>query len=70
MNTDKLIPISYIKNITPLVVGDVIWMDYRKSTVVLEEQWQVNMANSDGDERNFVVSFADRPNTGKQPVAD
>jgi len=67
MNTDKLIPISYVKKITPMVVDDVIWMDYRKSTVVLEEQWQVNMANSDGDIRNFVVSFADRPNTGGKP---
>lgn len=68
MNTDKLFTIAYSKKITPLVIGDVlIKIGASRETIIKDclEHWN----DADGQDENwFVVSFAPRPNTGKQPV--
>jgi hypothetical protein len=66
MDTSKLIPISYVKKITPLAVGDKVIhaSDTMVSTIFDIETWNEDK-NDDGW---FVVSFADRLNEGAQPV--
>jgi hypothetical protein len=72
MNTDKLIPISYVKRFTPLVVGDVLYNEKFNLTFVIDgADGQVANLNEDYEYAQFfVISFADRPNTGAQPVGD
>lgn len=63
---DFLIPIDYVKKFTTLVVGDK-WATDTQSGVIDESD--VDLFN--GQNRNeslCITSFADRPNTGKQPV--
>jgi len=69
MNTDKMIPISYVKKITPLVVGDVIYVDSRNEEVTITSEL-LTWYNEDltRDHKFFVASFADRPNAGARPV--
>jgi hypothetical protein len=68
MNIKNLIPISYVKKITPLIVGDEYY-DSTLDRVRKVDGWFLTEPDID-DNRFFVVSFADRPNTGKQPVGD
>jgi hypothetical protein len=73
MNTDKLIPISYVKKFTPLAVGDVVY-GHNYGDTSSEYTLDVDGVKSTNEsieyDNYFVVSFADRPNTGKQPVGD
>lgn len=71
MNTDKMIPIDLSINITPLIVGDVIYNNFVKHEWAIDKD-EVDDFNEVGDSFNtyFVVSFADRPNTGENPVGD
>jgi hypothetical protein len=69
MNKENLIPISYVKKFTPLAVGDELYNDFTKSS------WKIaanncKAFNSIDNSYLYLVSFADRPNTGKQPVDD
>lgn len=70
MNKDKLIPIDFSRNITPPVAGDTMWNDYLKVEFDLTESAASLLSDDGNDPALFVVSFADRPNTGKQPVGD
>jgi hypothetical protein len=68
MNTANLIPISYVKKITPLVVGDLLVSDHLGELVGSQDE-SIEMWNSNrSDDLWCLVSFADRPNTGTQPV--
>lgn len=72
MNTDKMIPIDFSRNITPFVPGDALTSNAANGydfTVTSDRVDFFNSKDSD-DQGYFVISFADRPNTGKQPVAD
>jgi len=72
---DFLIPISYVKKFTPLVVGDTL-LGVARSEDKFSHQFNIsagmveefNNGHLHGD--YFVVAFADRPNIGKQPVSD
>jgi len=64
---DFLIPISYVKKFTPLVVGDG-WANSRQTGTV--KNHDVDFFNSCKSDGLFITSFADRPNTGSQPVGD
>lgn len=71
MNTDSMIPVSYVRSIIPLSIGDVI---YRKSTDEVSRidtaALRDNLNQHDSDVEGFLVaSFAERANTGKRPVA-
>lgn len=70
MNTDKLIPILYVNKFTPLVVGDEIYNAFLDVKSNLTESGALLINGSDYFNQLFVVSFADRPNTGTQPVGD
>ena len=77
MNTDKLIPIDFSRNITPFVIGDTLFNSRDKVEFKITQKEQVDVFNSaigyvkdNDDSIFFVVSFADRPNTGNQPVGD
>ena len=68
---DFMIPIDFSRNITPFVIGDV--MDHTVAgRFTLEDNNQVKNLNNGNlnDDDYFIVSFADRPNTGTQPVGD
>lgn len=73
MSTDKLIPISYVKKFTPLIVGDVLYNSEAGLEYTINgNDGQLENCNDDNrfNDRMLIVSFADRPNTGKQPVGD
>jgi hypothetical protein len=74
MNTDKLIPISYVKKFTPLVPGDKLYGfsgDVTEGHVFSILNSVVDNFNGpENSNQYFVVSFAGRPKTGKQPVGD
>jgi len=78
MNKDKMIPIDFCRKITPVVVGDVFLNvaygtaeHYREKEFAVTQGNVVNLNNPDRDHPHLlIVSFADRPNTGKQPVDD
>ncbi len=72
MNTDNLIPIDFSRKITPSVDGDLIWDDKKKVefTVSGYDSLSIREASSSELTHLYVISFADRPNTGKQPVGD
>jgi len=73
MDIKKLIPIDFSRNITPFVVGDVYWNNFLEFELTMDQQEADEFNNADpGSEFNtyFIVSFAGRPNTGKQPVGD
>ncbi len=72
MNTDKLVPLDFSRNITPVAMKDLFWNSHDNVEVLVTALDQVNNFNckSDSDKYFYVISYADRPNTGKQPVAD
>ena len=70
MNTEHELPISYVKQFTPLVVGDVIIKTKSNYEVLLKgciDHWN---EMDPQDDNWFLVSFASRTNTGRQPVGD
>jgi hypothetical protein len=68
MNTDKLIPTSYVRKFTPLVRGDRV---YKKNNTVYKVENELIWNNDYDNEGWYLVSFADRPNTGvKAAVCD
>jgi hypothetical protein len=68
MNTEKLIPISFSRKITPAVAGDVIAHPLGNKYTL--QAPGVELVKTGAYDEYFVVSFADRTNTGKQPVGD
>jgi len=68
-NTGKLIPISYVKKLTPLVVGDE-WENYITGSVGFISEGDVSWFNAFNSEGLCIKSFADRPSIGKQSVGD
>lgn len=71
MNTDKLMPIDFSRKITPFVIGDVLDHEIAgRFTLELSDQVAEFNKAKDSDREYSVVSFADRPNTGTQPVGD
>lgn len=75
MNTDKIIPIGFSRNITPFVVGDELFvtgLEEIPHSFTLDSLVQAHAFNNSrhNDKHYFVISFTDRPNTGKQPVGD
>lgn len=71
MSKDKGLPIDYVKNITPVVAGDTFYNNFLRFDLVMDQQ-QADAFNSEVDDFDTysIVSFASRPNTGKQPVGD
>ena len=69
MNTSSMIPISYVKSITPLVMGDVV-MTKGGAIVTINSGGEDWNETDKADDLWWLKSFADRPNTGKQPVGD
>lgn len=74
MNIKTLVPIDFSRKITPFINGDII---YNSSLDKIFEIDGLHQKKSDFNndsialcDHMFVVSYADRPNTGKQPVAD
>jgi hypothetical protein len=70
MDIKKLVPIDFSRNITPPAAGDWIWNDYLKVQFLLTESAASLISGGDENPALYVVSFADRPNTGTQPVGD
>lgn len=72
MDTQKLIPIDFSRNITPFVPGDKIWNDTIKFKITIQNQFHADGFNKNNynDDVFYVVSFADRENAGRQPVGD
>ena len=71
MNTDKLIPIDFSRKITPFVAGDIYWNNFLEIGFTMDQQEANGFNNADPEsefDTYFIVSFADRPNTGKQPL--
>lgn len=72
MNTDKLVPIDFSRNITPFIMGDNYYSPLLDRDDCTMYERDVQMFNR-GEFDNcgyFVTSFADRPNAGTQPVGD
>jgi hypothetical protein len=71
MNTKELIPIDFSRNITPVVPRDVIYSKLSGNEFIANDADAARFNNDEFDPKfYFVVSFADRPNTGTQPVGD
>ena len=72
MNTEQMIQIDFSRNITPFVPGDVYYNNFVNIELTMDQQDADAFNNADTEFFNtyFIVSFADRPNTGKQPVDD
>lgn len=70
MNTDKLIPIDFSRNITPPIYGDHVWDEVRKYDFHISEENLTKICGRESNNNLYVISFASRPNTGTQPVAD
>ena len=71
MNTDKLVPIAFSRKITPFVAGDTYLDDRFNEEFTATAGFLIELNNQTFSFPNlFVVSYADRPNTGKQPVDD
>ena len=68
MNTDKLVPIDFSRKITPFVAGDIVSHPDNKEFTL--DSGGANKVNEGLFDDYFIVSYADRPNTGKQPVGD
>jgi len=71
MNTSNMIPISYVKSITPLVVGDIcVNVKTHEEFKIADHDHEISINEYEFDFFNsiYLKSFEDRPNTGKQPV--
>ncbi len=72
MNTKKMIPMGYsISKVKP-VIGDEVYNSASGNTFTVDENSIGNIITQGVSRNNhlFVVSFADRVNTGTQPVGD
>ncbi len=70
MDIKTLVPIDFSRNITPFIYDDLIWDDNLKKEFNVKNS-QINGLNNQSSGtlgHLYVISFADRPNTGKQPV--
>lgn len=70
---NNMIHIDFSRNITPFVMGDKLYNAEAKRHFVIDDKDQLaafNNHNEKDKDKYFVVSFAERPNTGKQPVGD
>ena len=71
MNTDKLVPIDFSRKITPFIKEDEVYNTKTGITQFIDDLDVHDFNEADPvDSEYFVVSYADRPNTGKHPVAD
>jgi len=76
MDTKTMIPIDFSRKITPFVLGDILYSESIDESFEIDEEDQAAAFNlkytgvTIHDNDYFVVSFADRPNTGTQPVGD
>ncbi len=73
MNTDKLVPLDFSRKITPFVLDDKLFNTRTGNPFIIDCPLQLAAFNTfDNTDEGvyFVVSYADRPNTGKQPVDD
>lgn len=74
INTDEMLPISYVKKFTPLVDGDILTYDNEGDPYefTLNGDIHADLYNEDDEKDKYysLVLFADRPNTGTQPVGD
>ena len=75
MDITKLVPIDFSRKITPPVIGDKIYNSQTDTTFIIDgEDSQVEnlkYKHKSFDTSHFyVICYADRPNTGKQPVGD
>jgi len=71
VNTDKLIPTDYSRNIAKLIAGDTVYNSFVDHEYVLDAAQANDLNATDSDfSTTFLVSFAERPNTGKRPVED
>lgn len=71
MDISKLIPIDFSRNITPFVIGDEIYnKSFNLKFKIHGRDGQLESCNTPASDDNnfFVVSYADRQNTGTQPV--
>ncbi len=77
MDITKLVPIDFSRKITPFIAGDFIFNSRARHQFNLSDTLQISKFNS-GEFENpenlgdvfYVISYADRSNTGKQPVSD
>lgn len=73
MNTDKLIPLDFSRNITPFVMGEKLLN--AESGLVFEIDCKSQLAEFNKFDPTdegvyYVISYADRENKGTQPVGD
>jgi hypothetical protein len=68
MNIDKLVPIDFSRKFALVAKDDLLWDDNAKIAFsVFDESVYNSLIKREGF---YVISYADRPNTGKQPVSD
>jgi len=69
-----MLPIDYANNITPIVIGDGYYNSGQNHLQIVNQHILDRINNASGERLSndhlFITSFADRPNTGKQPVGD
>ncbi len=76
MNIKSLVPIEFSRKTTPFVAGDLIWNEIDKMEFKIRKGDHLSNFNDDEDKSYdnwahlYVISYADRPNTGEQPVDD
>jgi hypothetical protein len=73
MDIKKMIPIDFSRKITPFVMGDKLLNAGTGRHFEIDDKGQLSAFNKyDKEDKGvyFVSSFADRPNTGTQPVGD
>ncbi len=73
MSTEKMIPIDFSRNITPFIIGDKFYSSSDGIEFYAKTEFDLEVLNDNSGIKRphlFVVSFADRPNTGTQPVGD
>lgn len=72
MDIKNLVPIDFSRSVTPFVAGDTYWNDYLNIESVMSKMEARNFNNQNfaNFDTYFIISYADRPNTGKQPVGD
>lgn len=72
MDIKKLPSLDFSNSVAPLAIGDKCWDDKQKVEFTVDPFCLsvLGSTNRDATPFYFIVSYADRQNTGKQPVAD